>query len=263
MERTQRYRGVLLITLALSLLPAAAAEVVVFDRYVTKATLEGDTIHIERAVRIKNVGSSPIIPGELHFRLYEQKGGDKEPLAVTNFEASSNRGEKLATKISERKDETDLSIQLWNPLLPSFFYDFSMEYDLDFEPSGVLFYEIKLPQEDTTIPIVNEETQFYLKKSYHVTYAPGSAVSKISGNTVVTWENTDDTRVVEYSRIPLPKTGIRAVNVFWIVIIIALMAVLATSIMKQKRKPSYRAAPHQYNSYYQQPPPQPPWHGGR
>lgn len=269
-----RVSGAILIVVLLALLalPSAVANVVVFDRYSTTATVMDDGIHIQREVRIKNVGATPIIPGELHFRLYETRGGEKTPLDVEGFSAVSVRDEPLTTKVTDREGETDLSVHLWNPLLPGFHYDFTLQYDLKFEPSGVLFYEIRLPQEETTIPIAHEETFFRLDDKYHVTYAPGGSVSSLSGNTIVEWDTPDSARVVEYSRLPLPRIPVRAVNVFWIVIIAALIAAFVMSVRRQRgargtsqgSQRQYQQPPTQaWNGGYQQAPPQqPPRYGG-
>jgi len=224
------------LALLLVFVPVAHANVVVFDRYDTKATITGNTITIERDVRIKNIGQTPIIPGEVHFRLYQQRGDTKSPIVVTNFEAYSARGEQLTTRVLDRSTETDMSVHLWNPLLPNFFYDFTMTYEMEFEPSGIFFYEIRLPKEDTTIPIVNENTQFFLDRKYSVTYAPQGEVSALSGNTVVSWDKQSDSRIVEYSRIPLPTIGVRAVNIFWMIIIVLLVTVFMLTLMRKRNE---------------------------
>lgn len=259
--RTSIQRGGFVLGLLLAILvlvPAVhAVDVVVFDTYNTVARIDGDKITIERDLRIKNVGRVPIIPGELHFRLHERRGDEKIPIPVSSFEAKSDRDESLSTRVSERGGETDLSVQLWNPLLPGFHYDFTMTYEMEFDPSGILFYEIKLPQEDTTIPIVNEDTVFELASGYHVTYAPSGEVSKLSGLTVVEWDNSQREKVIEYSRLPLPRTGMRAVNVFWIVVILALIAVFILSLRKTRGgKPIQQAPPQQQYYQQQQAPPQ-------
>ncbi len=266
---TKRTTLILLLTIfsLFALIPIAQANTVVFERYDTTATIQGDTILVERDVRIKNSGLTPIIPGEVHFRLYEQRGDTKTPIVVNNFRAHSETSGDLTTRVMERGGETDLSVHLWNPLLPNFYYDFTMTYEMEFSPSGILFYEIRLPREETTIPIVNENTEFYLDRRYSVTYAPDGTVSSgtPTGNTVVSWDRNSDNRVVEYSRIPLPTIGVRAVNVFWIIIIMLLVGVFILSLKRSKssgRKPVQTQGPGGWQQqppqqqYYQQQPPQ-------
>lgn len=246
-----------LLLCALFAVPFAEANVVVFERYDTTASIQGDTILIERDVRIKNTGLTPIIPGEVHFRLYQQRGDTRTPIPVTNFVASSETSGDLTTRITERNRDTDLSVHLWNPLLPNFHYDFSMSYEMEFSPSGILFYEIHLPREDTTIPIVNENTQFLLDRGFSVTYAPDGQVSSApTGNTVVSWTRDSDVRVIEYSRLPLPAIGVRAVNVFWIIIILLLIGVFILSLRRKSnigRKESMAGSPPQQQQRWQPP----------
>ena len=260
--------------LAFLAIPAAQANVVVFERYDTTATIQGNTITIDRDVRIKNVGQTPIIPGEVHFRLYEQRGEVRTPIPVSNFQAHSETSGDLTTRVVERSGETDMSVHLWNPLLPNFHYDFTMSYEMEFSPSGILFYEIQLPREDTTIPIQNEHTEFVLDGRYSVTYAPQGAVSSATGNTVVSWDKDTDSRVVEYSRIPLPAIGVRAVNVFWLLIIAMLVGVFVMSLRRSKKgggrrgvaaapggQQGYQRPPNQQQGYQQHPGQQPPQQG--
>ena len=246
------------LLIALIAIPATSAQVV-FSQYDTTATISQDVIQIERTVTIKNNGQVPIIPGELHFRFFEQDGADRRAIEVSNVQAQSSRGVELTTKSVSRGDEQDVSVQVWDPLLPGFDYTFTMQYDIAFEASGILFHEISLPQEQTTIPIVEETTTFELDDRYHVTYAPETEVNKLSGNTVVQWGAQAEERTVEYSRLPFPRTGLRAVNVFWIAIILALLGVFMISFLRQRKQPRRKQPqqqyqqPPQYQQQYQQP----------
>ena len=256
------------ILLAVALLiPAVSANVLVFSNYDTEATISQDHIHIERSVTIRNNGQSPIIPGELHFRFYEEQGDTTRSILVSNVEAHAETGEELSTRSVDRGNEQDVSVQIWNPLLPGFEYSFTMSYDIEFKTSGILFHEINLPREQTTVPIINERTRFILSDNYYITYAPNTEVNQITGNSVVEWGTNSDQRVVEYSRIPFPRTGLRAVNVFWIAIIIALLAVFMLGFLRQRSEPRkkqpYNPPTQQYQQSYQQQPPQGGYGGQR
>jgi hypothetical protein len=225
--------------LFLVLVAPAAAEVLVFDRYDTVSRVSGDSITIEREMTLTNVARNPVIPGELHFRLYQQEGADRKPIAVSDFTATNERGQKLSTKITTRASETDLAVTIWDPMLPGFSYTFRTSYVMRFEPSGLLFYELQIPQEDTTIPIKNAEQTVILEGNYHVTYAPDTAVTKMSGNAVVSWAGQNEGQVIEYSSLPLPRIRLgsltlRAVNVFWGVVIIALLGLFAFSVKRDR-----------------------------
>jgi hypothetical protein len=223
--------------LALFAVPATA-EVLVFDKYETVSKVSGDKIHIEREMVITNVARNPVIPGELHFKIYESDGDEKHSVKITDFTSVNDRGTALGTKVVNKDDETDLSVTIWDPLLPGFSYKFRISYDLYFEPSGLLFYELRIPQEETTIPIKGVKQTVLLDTKYHVTYAPETDISKVSGNTVVSWTGDNQQQVIEYSSLPLPRIGIRAVNVFWGFLIVLLIGVFTLSVMRKREDPS-------------------------
>ena len=216
----------ILMLLALLMVSFASAEVVVFKSYETKSILGDNSLSISRKIILQNVGSNPIIPGELHFKLHEISKDKKVASDVNNLGAKNDFDKVLKTRKIESAEETDIVVSVWEPVLPRFTYVVLLEYDLKFEPKGILFYEIKVPLEETTIPIKTQKQQLYLPAKYHVTYAPDADVKLVQEGgkkyRVVTWEDRED-MVVEYSRLPLPKMGLRAVNVFWIVIILALL----------------------------------------
>lgn len=205
---------------------SVSAEVVVFKSYVTKTKLEKDSLHIDREIILQNVGANPIIPGELHFKLHEVKKDARVASSVSNLGAVNDFDKELKTRKVETKEETDLVVSVWEPVLPKFTYNVLLSYDLKFKPKGVLFYEINVPLEETTIPIKDQTQSLYLPSKYHVTYAPDAEVKEVNEGgkkyKVVTWKNRED-MVVEYTILPLPKMGIRAVNVFWIIVIIGLL----------------------------------------
>ncbi len=209
------------------LIGSVHAEVVVFKSYETRTALADDRLQISRKIVLQNVGSNPIIPGELHFRLHEIRKGEKVASAVSLLQAQNDFDKKLNTRKLETAEETDIVVSVWEPVLPQFTYVVFLDYSLDFEPKGLLFYEITVPLEETTIPIKDQKQSLYLPNRYRVTYAPGAEVKLVEEDgkkyRVVTWSNRED-MTVEYTVIPLPKMGIRAVNVFWMVVILALLA---------------------------------------
>jgi hypothetical protein len=214
----------------------ASAEVLVFDKYETVSNVKDGKIHIEREMVLTNVARNPVIPGELHFKIYQTEGDEKQQIQVSDFLASNDRGAKLGTKIINKPDETDLSVTIWDPMLPGYSYTFRISYDLYFEPSGLLFYELKIPQEETTIPIKGLKQTVLLDNKYHVTYAPDTDVSQVSGNVVVSWTGANAQQIIEYSSLPLPRIGIRAVNVFWGFLIVLLIGLFVFSVRRNRQQ---------------------------
>lgn len=213
--------------------PVIAAEVIVFDNYDTTFSITGGKLIVEKELRLKNVGNSPIIPGEIHFKISQEGGKDSSP-DITNYVAINSEGNELDTQLFTSESEASLVFTVWDPLLPNFFYDVKMSYEFDFKPKGVLFYSVILPEERTTIPIKQFESTVILGKSKHFTYAPNAEVESTSRGREATW---DEQSLIdfEYSIIPIPKLGFKAVNLFWIVVMFILVIQLFLKVRKLRR----------------------------
>lgn len=221
--------------LLLLLLPTVFAEVVVFEYYNTQMDYKNGKLYVSKDLRLKNVGSSPIIPGEIHFKISKDEKGEPVAPVIGNFKVVNKFDKELETKQYSSDDEVDLVFTVWDPLLPNFFYDMTMTYELEYAPNGVLFYQIMLPEERTTIPVRSTETVFHLPKKYHVTYlSPDGEVSSETDTTAVAWD-IKEAYQVEYSVVPFPRTGIRAVNLFWILIIVLFLLNLILRLRKKSR----------------------------
>jgi hypothetical protein len=210
------------------------AEVVVFDNYETQITMGDGVIHIKRVLTLQNVGQNPIIPGELHFKIHELKKGERVASEIQNFGAINEQNIELKTRVVKADKETDLVVSVWEPILPKFSYKIYLDYDIIFKPKGMLFYEFVVPTEETTIPIKNYKNTVLIPSKYHVTHAPDAIVGLDKNNQklrAVEWKNTKE-MVMEYSILPLPKIGIKAVNLFWGVIIV--LTLIITFIVHKK-----------------------------
>jgi hypothetical protein len=198
-----------LVFFSFLVLPLASANVIVFDEYVTGYTVKGNSLIVEKSLRLTNVGDGPIIPGEIHFKV--STDGLKGAPEVENYNAINNRdGSDLDTQLIKNADQTSLIFTVWEPLLPGFFVDVQMTYEMDFKPKGLLFYSVSLPQEETTIPINQYGSEVILPRRFHITYAPNGEV--IRG---------DD--------------GFKAVNLFWIIIMLIFVVQLFLKVRKLRR----------------------------
>lgn len=221
----------LLLCLAV-LLQSAVAEVIVFSNYNTNAKItENGKLHVVKELTLKNVGRSPIIPGELHFRMYEKDGKDEKASTITGFTASGHYNDILSVQKYDYASQTELIIDIWEPILPGFIYNFKVEYDVEFKPKGILFYDLALPEEKTTIPIQNQIYELTIPENKHITYTVGG---KVSDNKVV-WNNVDSPQL-EYSILPIPLLPIKGVNVFWFSVILLLCVLLALKIFKKESR---------------------------
>lgn len=228
-------RFVVTLGMMLLLLPIGVlADIIIFTTYDTSTTLENGYLHIERSVVLKNVGGAPVIPGELHFKLHELFKGEEVGPEVRNLKAYDQYKTELRSNIVRSDKQTDLIVSVWNPLLPEFSYPLTLSYDFVFEPKGLLFYEIKVPQEETTIPIQSSSNKFLLPQEYKVTFASEGTVSKEEEHHVVSWTGRS-TMEIEYSKVPLPKLPVRGVNVFWVTLIILLLVPFIIKVIRLVR----------------------------
>lgn len=224
---------IMLVSFLVFVTPSIATEVIVFDKYDTTFTLKGGKLIVEKQLRLKNVGNSPIIPGEIHFKI-SQEGTKNAAPEISNYVAVNAENKELDTQFIRTDNEASLVFTVWDPLLPNFFYDVTMRYEFDFNPKGVLFYSVILPQERTTIPIKQYESTVVLSKANHFTYAPGAQIQTSENGREATWD--EQTAIdFEYSIIPIPKLGFKAVNLFWIIIMLLLVVQLFLKVRKLRR----------------------------
>ncbi len=214
------------------------ADVVVFEKYKTTFTMDGDKLKVYKKLRLMNIGSNPIIPGEIHFKLSKQEGNEIIPVEISDLAIIDHYDREMTSNLNKGSKETDIIFTIWEPLLPKFFYDFTITYKIDFEPKGLLFYEINIPEEKTTIKIKQKETEFLLPKKFHVTYAPDATVDVKDKSRVIQWA-TSSNQNFEYSLIPLPKIGVRMVNIFWILLISICLLYLVTRFIKTRKSVDY------------------------
>lgn len=213
---------------------AAAYDVVVFENYETSYFLKDGKLSVEKRVLLRNVGNNPIIPGELHFRVYEQRGDKQIPVEIKNLVAS-NPSSQLTTRVTLYDDYSDVVVHVWNPVLPDFDLPLTISYDLDFKLKGVLFHEVQFPIEETTIPIRDSKVDFMLPNQFSVTFTTGDVIAEDNMNKVVQWVNEDDLSL-EYSRLPLPNTPFRMVGIFWMTILVALGAIFIFLNAKRQKQ---------------------------
>ncbi|HDP73994.1 MAG TPA: hypothetical protein ENN46_03520 [Candidatus Woesearchaeota archaeon] len=226
------FAGILLVLLT----SLAYSQVVVFDNYESTYTYEDGYIEVNRVMRLKNVGSNPIIPGEIHFRIYSMEGNSPKGPEITGLRIYDNKDVTIESRVAQADDSTKIIFTIWSPLLPTFFKDIYMTYKVPFKPAGVLFYELDIPPEETTISIREKSTSLMLPSKYHVTYAPEALVASEGNLRKVQQESLTGNFLVEYSRIPIPTKNIRGSVIFWGMLIVVLSLTLLASRIRAKRK---------------------------
>ena len=227
---------IVLLIMAVLSLQGVAAEVVVFEAYDTTFSYADGRLTVNKELTLKNVGDSPIIPGEIHFKISGKDGDELYPLEVSDFAAEGKRGKVLDTRKVEADSSTELIFTIWDPLLPKFTYDMSLSYSVSFKPKGILFYNMMIPVERTTIPIKKAETTVELPKRFHVTHAPEAEVQGAGPKRSLTWDKVSEDLRLEYTPLPLPNMGVRMVNVFWVAIIIVFVTIFVIRVVTAGRE---------------------------
>lgn len=203
-----------------SIFVSADFELIVFQEYDKTYFLDGNILRVEKDLVLRNVGSNPVMPGDIRFRVYEVRGGNLVPSEIREIQASDNSRE-LDTYVEQFSEYSTLVVRVFNPLLPEFDYQIRLSYEINFNPTGILFHEMIFPIEETTIPIRDSSTTFIIPNRYRITYAPNVEIVQDSMHRTIDWDS-DDELVLEYTRLPLPQAPFRMVSVFWLSILAVL-----------------------------------------
>jgi hypothetical protein len=220
-----RVNYLFLIVIVLAILSSSVlANVVIFEEYETKNILDKGTLKVEKNINIKNRGTNPIIPGELHFKVYEYKGKKQVASNIDNLYAHNNYN-KLSAQVIRSGDFSDVVVDVWNPLLPDFEIPVTITYDLKYNQKGILFHELNFPVEETTVPVDSSSIKLFLPKNFFITYAPKATITEDSMYKIVEWENPDYDVSLEYTRLPMPKMPFKFSTMFWLTVIFILVGV--------------------------------------
>lgn len=214
---------VVLLMMFLVLIGAvSAANIITISNYETKISVGDDKITFEKRVTLQNTGKNTIIPGELHFKLYEITDNDEKTIPkISNLISTDLYKNDLSARIVSKKGEAEVVISAWQPILPQFEYDILLKYSIDFKPKGILFHNLNFPDEETTIPITSTKTTITLPSKYTISYAPNATVTKENGVTSAEWKNVRE-KTIEYTMIPFIRTNIHGATIFWITLIVIL-----------------------------------------
>jgi len=216
----------------------SAANIITISNYETKISVSDNKISFEKRVTLQNTGKNTIIPGELHFKLYEITDNDERTIPkISNLVSTDLYNNDLSARVVSKKGEAEVVISAWQPILPQFDYDIILKYSIDFIPKGILFHNLNFPDEETTIPIISTKTIITLPSKYTISYAPNATVTKGNGVTSAEWKNVRE-KTIEYTLMPFIKTNIHGATIFWITLIIILsiplLIILVGEILHRK-----------------------------
>lgn len=221
----------LMMILASSL--TLAANVITISNYKTTLTLEEDNIYFEKHITLENTGKNTIIPGELHFKLYEITDKKIKTIPkITDLESHDKYNNDLSARIISKTGEAEVVVSAWQPIMPKFEYNIILKYKMKFEPKGILFHNLNLPDEETTIPIRNSKTTIKIPNSYSISYAPNATVTKAENFKIAEWDNIKE-KTIEYTKLPFFKANIHGATIFWISLIFILTIPLVAILISE------------------------------
>ncbi len=201
-------------------LVSAIETTVTFEEYEKTYYMEGDSLRVEKDIVMVNRLRSPVVPGSVEFRMYEIRGRDIVPSQISEVYARDNSRE-LDTRVETHGDHTKLIVMVRTPLMQDYEFPVSISYEIDFNPSGILFHEVLFPIEETTNTVVDSTTRLVMPNRYRVTYAPDAEIEKDGMRQSIEWGGGTEI-MLEYTRLPLPQMPFRMVSVFWLTILLIL-----------------------------------------
>lgn len=212
------------------------ANVITFDQYYSTSTIEEGKIKVHIETNLKNIGSNPIIPGEVHLKLSNIiSNTELQHVNLISYDVKGKDGINLKDRDLTTNREAEIIFEVWDPILPNFFYPITIDYEIEFTPKGVFFYQINIPKSLTTIPITNEIIEYRFSKNLYLTYAINGTYEKGEDYKSIKW-NANDNMFFEISRLPIPKMPFTMANVFWTIIIVLLASTLMYVSKLAKRK---------------------------
>ena len=231
-------RFFLFLLLLLTFFSPLNAVVEQFTNYDTTITLlENNTIKVEKIINLRNIHDVGIVPGQFDFKLTSSDG---KPVEILDYKVLDRYDNEIKSKLVKNQDHTAIILNLFTPILPGFEHVIKLDYTIKYEPSGIFFKKVQIPLKETTrLPILNGDVRVELQDGNtftHISHFDNSTL--IEGN-VATFslnENSPSSLTFEYSFIPIRVGNIPGSLIFWTVINIILLVVLAFEVKREVAK---------------------------
>ena len=235
------YMLLFIASLLIGLMSSTFAAVEVFSQYDTDIVINKDkTIDVTKNIRLRNVHSVGIVPGRVEFSIGKKAKGSVSKITVQNISALDRYGNKYPLQVFETADETRIAIDIFTPLLPGFEHIINLKYTIAYEDSGLFFKNLQIPlREDTSITIQRGEVSITLPEGRHFTYISDLPNSSVVEGNVAKWQinsASPGSVKIEYSALPIKLPGFKGSYVFWILINVVLLSILAREVRSELRK---------------------------
>lgn len=207
-----------------------------FSQYHSVVNFSDETIIISKDLALKNNHDKTILPGQIEFRIGKGTQDSVTNANLQNIIVLDSNGDNISYSIRENEEYTSLILDIYYPLLPKFEYKFFLQYELEFEASGIFFKSLEVPLKETSIPIENGTFEVHLLKNSRFTYL-GELDDFVSiDKNVGIWElgnNLPNSVEFEYSFIPIRTSFMRGSYAFWIIINVLMFVFLVYEIRKE------------------------------
>lgn len=209
-----------------------------FSSYDTTFTfLEKDVVEVDKKIFLRNLHSVGIVPGQMEFKLstLEDSSFEIYDLVVTN-----RYGQEIRSDLRTTSNSNSILIDIFTPILPGFEYHINLNYKIKFDSSGLLFKRVQLPLvEDSRVPILQGSVNVVLPSGNSVTYLDFKDENTVVNKNSIGFklnENTPNSVLIEYSMIPSGVGSIPGSLVFWLLVNIFLILILALEIRKELKQ---------------------------
>lgn len=230
------------VCLTLSLFNSYAVIGESFSKYHSVVNFsDSEKIVITKQLALKNNYDKSILPGQIEFRIGKGTQDSVTSANLENIKAYDSNGKNISYTIREYEDYSSLILDIYYPLLPKFEYKFTLEYELEFESSGIFFKSLQVPLKESSIPIEDGTFEVYLPKNTYFTHLGElDEFATIRKNHGI-WElkdNLPNSVEFEYSFIPIRTSFMRGSYLFWIIINVLMFGFLVYEIRKEVVKMS-------------------------
>ncbi|MFW5704346.1 MAG: hypothetical protein ACOCXG_00755 [Nanoarchaeota archaeon] len=230
---------IIFLFVGLFLTSGANAFVEAFSQFDTTYTLNFDnTLTVEKNLKLQNIHDQAIIPGQVEFKIVDKQAEFNNNFKLEDYKATNRYGEEIRSRVINTNEGVIIILEIVTPVLPGFESVIDLEYNLSYDPKGILFKSLEIPlNEKLTIAKLNGgKVKLNLPENRHLTFLGYKDESTIVSENSIEWnigsKDVPETVQFEYSRLPVSFGRIRGSLVFWSVINLLLILVLALQIRR-------------------------------
>lgn len=229
------------LSMILFLSTSVFSAIEVFSTYNTNLKINSDeTIDVSKHIELQNIHVVGIVPGRIEFKIGKVVEGSVSNMEVSNISVIDRHGQPIKYQLFETPENTVIAVDIFLPLLPGFKYVIDLDYTVSYESSGLLFKNLQFPiLEDTSIDVIEGKFDLEIPEGYSFTFLDIGGQEVDLNKSKASWsvnKNSPSFGIVEYSYVPIKIGDLKGSYVFWILINIVLLLILAFEISRGIKK---------------------------